>query len=134
MAILTGVVLDAGPLIAAQRDERRFWAWWRWLTSLRVVATVPAPVIAQTWRGAGTARLGQVLGACQIVPMDGESARRTGELCAAAGTSDVVDALVVHIAATRGYDVLTGDPRDLRALAAHAPGVGRVLTLDDMGR
>jgi hypothetical protein len=44
-----------------------------------------------------------------------------------------VDAFVVRGAADRGEDVLTGDPEDLRILAAHARGIGRIRTLDDLG-
>ncbi len=65
--------------------------------------------------------------------MDPASSRRIGELCAAAKTADVVDAFVVRGAADRQEDVLTGDPDDLGVLAAHAPGIGRIRTLDDLG-
>lgn len=130
---MAGVTLDTGALIAASRDDRRFWVWWKWLTSKGLVASVPSPVVAQAWRSARDARLAVVLGACREVPMDGSGSRRTGELCGRAGTADVVDAFVVRGAADRGEDVLTSDPVDLRTLAAHAPGVGRIRTLDDLG-
>lgn len=130
---MAGVTLDTGALIAASRDDRRFWVWWKWLTLKGLVASVPSPVVAQAWRGPRDARLAMVLGGCREVPLDGTASRRTGELCARAGTADVVDAFVVRGAADRKEDVLTSDPGDLRALAAHAPGVGRIRTLDDLG-
>lgn len=130
---MAGVTLDSGALIAAGRNDRRFWAWWKWQTSRGVVATVPSPAVAQAWRGSRDARIAMVLGGCREVAMDATASRRTGELCAAAKTADVVDAFVVRGAADRRDDVLTSDPGDLRILAVHAPGVGRIRTLDDLG-
>lgn len=130
---MAGVTLDTGALIAASRDDRRFWVWWKWLTSKGLVASVPSPVVAQAWRSGRDARLAVVLGGCREVPLDAHESRRTGELCGRARTSDVVDAFVVGGAANRKDDVLTSDPDDLRVLAAHAPGVGRIRTLDDLG-
>lgn len=130
---MAGVTLDAGALIAAGRNDRRFWVWWKWLTSKGLIASVPSPVVAQAWRGPRDARLAIVLGGCREVPLDANGSRRTGELCARAATADVVDAFVVRGAADRKEDVLTSDPDDLRVLAAHAPGIGRIRTLDDLG-
>lgn len=130
---MAGVTLDAGALIAAERNDRRFWVWWKWTTSRGVVANVPSPVVAQAWRSARDVRMAIVLGGCREVAMDSAASRRTGELCAAAKTADVVDAFVVWGAAERRDDVLTSDPADLHALAAHAPGVGKIRTLDDLG-
>lgn len=131
---MAGVTLDAGALIAASRDDRRFWVWWKWLTSRGVVASVPSPVVAQAWRSGRDARLAVVLGGCREVPLNADASRRTGELCGRARTADVVDAFVVRGAADREEDVLTTDPDDLCALAPHAPGIGRIRTLDDLGR
>ena len=130
---MAGVTLDTGALIAAERNDRRFWVWWKWQTSRGVVATVPSPVVAQAWRSARDVRIAIVLGGCREVAMDPTSSRRTGELCAAAKSADVVDAFVVRGAADRREDVLTSDAGDLNVLAAHAPGVGRIRTLDDLG-
>jgi hypothetical protein len=127
-----GVTLDTGALIAADRNDRRFWVWWKWLTTQGVVATLPAPVIAQAWRGPTQARMAMVISACRVVPWTSEEAKRTGELCALAGASDVVDAYVVRGAADRREDILTSDPHDLERLAACAPGVGRVRTLGEL--
>jgi predicted nucleic acid-binding protein len=122
-----GLTLDPGALIAAERGDRRFWALWAAL--LDVDKTVPAVALAQAWRGPRSARLAQLLAACEVEPLDRLLAQRTGELCARAGTADIVDAAIVAGAAARGDDVLTGDARDLNLLAAHAPGLGRVLSL-----
>lgn len=127
------MTLDTGALIAAERNDRRFWVWWKWQTSRGVVATVPSPVVAQAWRSPRDVRIAIVLGGCREVSMDASASRRTGELCAAAKMADVVDAFVVRGAADRRDDVLTSDPGDLTVLAAHAPGVGRIRTLDELG-
>lgn len=130
---MAGVTLDTGALIAASRNDRRFWVWWKWLTSSGVVATVPSPVVAQAWRSGRNVRLAMVLGGCRELPLDSTASRRTGELCARAGTSDVVDAFVVRGAADRRDDVLTSDPGDLLSLAGFAPGIGKIRTIDDLG-
>ena len=46
-----GVTYDAGALIAADHGERRMWARHRALLARRLVPTVPAPAVAQSWRG-----------------------------------------------------------------------------------
>ena len=46
-----GVTYDTGALIAADRGERRMWARHRALLVRREVPVVPAPVVAQSWRG-----------------------------------------------------------------------------------
>lgn len=119
---MAGVTLDTGALIAASREDRPFWVWWKWLTSKGLVASVPSPVVAQAWRGPRDVRLASVLGGCREVTLDASGSRRTRELCARAATADVVDAFVVRGAADRNEDVLTTDPDDLHVLAAHAPG------------
>ena len=126
------MTLDTGALIAATRNERGFWAWWKSLVEDEVVAAIPAPALAQAWRSGRDARLGQLAAHCCVLPMDEEAARRTGELCREARSSDVVDAFVVYCAALRGDDVLTSDPGDLRALADHAPSIGRIRALDEL--
>lgn len=130
---MAGVTLDAGALVAAQRNDRRFWAFWKWLTLRGVVANVPSPVVAQAWRGGRDARMAMVLSGCHELAMDPGSSRRTGELCGAAGAADVVDAFVVLGAADRRDEILTSDADDLRALAPHAPGLGRIRTLEELG-
>jgi hypothetical protein len=129
---MAGVTLDAGALIAASRDDRRFWVWWKWWTLRGRVASVPSPVVAQVWRGGRDARLARVLAGCREVPLDPTMSRRTGELCGRAGTSDVVDAFVILSAADRQDDVLTSDPDDLGRLAGHVRGLGRIRTLDGL--
>ena len=111
MATLT---LDTGALIAADRGDRRFWTMWR--AVLDVDKRIPAPVLAQAWRGSENARTSSVIASCFVVPMDEEIARRVGELCGRTRTSDVVDATVAVVASRFGDDVVTGDPTDIERL------------------
>lgn len=129
---MAGVTLDTGALIAAERNDLRFWIWWKWLCSQRIVADVPAPVLAQAWRGARSTRIAAVVAGCRILPMDADGARRSGHLCAMAGSSDVVDAFVVVCAAAQQTDILTSDPQDLHSLKVYTSGVGRIRSLDDL--
>jgi hypothetical protein len=126
---LAGVTLDTGALIAADRGDRAFWIWWKLMTRRGIVVAIPAPVVAQAWRGPRQARMAQVITGCQPVSLDLALARSAGELCARAHTSDIVDASVIVVAASRRDDVLTGDPADLERLATRVRGIGRVKDL-----
>jgi hypothetical protein len=79
---------------------------------------VPTVVTAQARRdGRRQARLARALRDCRPEALDDELARRAGELCGPSDTSDVVDAIVIQSAASRGDDIYTGDARDLEHLA-----------------
>ena len=80
-------------------------------------------MLAQAWRGPGQARLAQLVNACFVEALDEALAKAAGELCSKAKLADVVDAALVASAARRGDAILTEDPRDLRRLASHTPGV-----------
>jgi len=115
---VAGLTLDTGALIAADRNDRSFWAFWKEALARGVVPVIPAPALVKAWRTSRQARLHQVVKACWVEPLEETLARSTGELCGRARTSDVVDAAVVAGAARRGDAVLTSDPRGLRRLAA----------------
>ncbi len=111
---------DTGMLIALDRNEREAWTALRRLVDRGEVPTVPTVVTAQAWRdGRRQARLAQALGNCRPDSLGDEAARRAGELCGRAGTSDIVDAVVVETARRRGDDIYTGDTGDLEHLAEH---------------
>ena len=115
---MTTLVLDAGALIALDRNDRSVWAMLRNAAVDSAEVSVPAGVIAQAWRdGSRQALLSRALSHCDEVPLDGSFARAAGLLCGQAGTADIVDASVALIAAarTRGGPValVTSDPTDL---------------------
>lgn len=111
-------VLDAGALIALDRGDRDTWGLIADAHRRGFRPAVPAPIIAQAWRGgARQARLARALNRTEQVPIDGELAFRAGALLARAGTDDVLDALVALLAADRpGWEVLTSDPDDINHL------------------
>jgi hypothetical protein len=79
---------------------------------------IPAVVVGQAWRDARhQVRLGKFLVGCHVDPLGLETAKATGILCGRAGTSDVIDATVVVMAAATGAVIWTSDPEDIRALA-----------------
>jgi hypothetical protein len=116
---MTGLTLDAGALIALERNDRRVIAALRVAVEAELKITVPAGVVAQVWRdGARQARLARFLGSSAVVveALDDARARAAGQLCGVAGTRDVIDAAVVLGAKARGDRVFTSDVDDLRAL------------------
>lgn len=117
------MTLDTGALIAAERNDRGFWAFWAETVARGIVPVIPAAALAQAWRGSRQARLAQLVNACFIDPLDEELAKTAGELCGKTKTADIVDATVVASAASRGDAILTSDPRDLRQLSSQTQGV-----------
>lgn len=115
------LVLDAGGLIAVERGDRLVVAL---IEQERAGGRRPfthGGVVGQVWRGGSgrQAHLARFLRGFAIRPLDGELGRRVGELLAAAGTNDVVDAAVVLLAAD-GDVILTSDIGDLAVLASAA--------------
>jgi hypothetical protein len=116
---MTGVTYDSGALIAAERSERQIWARHRALLLRRIVPTIPAPVVAQCWRGTPRqAQLARLLAGCEIESLDGTRARATGTLAGRARSADIVDATVVEGALRRGDLIISSDEDDLAAIAA----------------
>jgi hypothetical protein len=118
-----GVTYDTGALIAADRGERRMWARHRALLLRREVPTVPAPVVAQSWRGSNRqVLLARILSGCDVEALDDGRARSVGVLAARAATSDIVDACVVEGALRRSDLVVSSDEGDLQSIAAATGG------------
>ena len=116
-----GVTYDTGALVAADRGERQMWARHRALLVRREVPTVPAPVVAQAWRGESRqALLARLLVGCSVETLDDERARSVGTLAARAATTDIVDACVAEGAMRRHDLVVSSDISDLKAIAAAA--------------
>lgn len=112
------LVLDAGALVALERNERRMWVR---LKAAQLDGDVPlthAGVLGQVWRGGPRqARLSQALGGIDVRALDEPLGRAAGLLLGAAGLADVVDAGVVLLAAD-GDEIVTVDREDLEQLAA----------------
>lgn len=116
---MSGVTLDAGALIAFERNDRRVIAIIATALRRRETVAVPAGVVAQVWRdGRKQARLARLLASpiVQVEPLDDHAARVAGQICGIARTSDVIDASVVACARARRHAVVTSDAEDLRRL------------------
>ena len=108
---------DAGALIAIDKDDRRMWARYQVALDDGRDLRVPAVVVGQAWRNARRqVRLGQFLAACHVDQVGLETSKAAGILCGRTGTSDVVDATVVVMAAATGAVIWTSDPEDIKAL------------------
>ena len=108
---------DAGALIAIDKNDRRMWARYQVAVDDGRDVRVPAVVVGQAWRNARRqVRLGQFLAACHVDQVGLETSKAAGILCGRTGTSDVVDATVVVMAAATGAVIWTSDPEDIKAL------------------
>jgi hypothetical protein len=121
------LVLDAGALIAVERNDR---AMWRRLKSMLLRNEVPlthAGIIGQAWRGRGPrgALLAVALASVDVRSLDEDLGKRSGELLARAKKNDVIDAALVLLSAD-GDVIATSDPDDLAPLARTA---GRLVDL-----
>ncbi|HEY5882291.1 MAG TPA: hypothetical protein VIU11_25500 [Nakamurella sp.] len=116
------IVYDAGALIAAERGNRPMLALHTRMLQRRLRPVVPAPVLAQIWRGGPQANVSRVLSGCRIEEGFTESeSRRIGVWLARSGTNDVLDAHVVAIAARApGSVIYTDDVDDLNRIAGVA--------------
>ena len=111
------IVYDTGALLAAERRNPDFLALHDELTAARIRPIVPVVVLAQAWRGGPQHQISRVLKACDIVLDDERTGRAAGVACAAAGTTDVVDAIVVATAVRHQAPIVTSDPGDLSHIA-----------------
>lgn len=120
---MSSLVLDAGALIALDRNDREVWAMLRVAIDDALLIQVPAGAIAQAWRdGRRQVLLTRALQHCDEVALDGAIARAAGLLCGRSKTTDIVDASVAIAAAglaRRGaVSVLTSDSGDIDHLVA----------------
>jgi hypothetical protein len=118
---VSSLVLDAGALIALDRNDRDVWALLRVASDNARLIQVPTGAIAQAWRdGSRQVLLRRALRHCDEVPLDGASARAVGLLCGRSRTSDIVDASVAiataGLARTGAVAVLTSDEGDISHL------------------
>lgn len=116
---MPGVTLDAGGLIALDRDDRRVVVLLARAAQLGARVTVPATALAQAVRRPERqVRLARLVRqpTTDVVALDRVAATSVGRLLAASGTADIADAHVVICARRRDQHVVTSDPDDLRLL------------------
>lgn len=126
---MAGVTYDTGALIAAERNDRRMWALHAGLLAEEVVPVVPAPVLAEAWRGGPRqASLARLLAMCDVEEMSVQQAQDVGVLAGKAEHDDIVDVTVVEGAARRGDAVVTANRSHIEKIAA---ATGRKILIED---
>ena len=113
-------ILDAGALIALDRNDRSAWVRLKGLHLAGERPVTHGGVVGQVWRGGPRqARLATALAGMDVRSLDERLGRLAGELLASTRMSDVVDAALV-VLAVDGDEIVTLDSDDLGRLAASA--------------
>ena len=114
------LTLDAGALVAYERNDRSVRERIRVALREGGSVIVPAGVLAQVWRDRRRqVRLTMLLRHVHVQDLDERLAKASGELCGRTSTSDVIDASVVVCARRQsGGTLLTSDPADIHHLDA----------------
>jgi hypothetical protein len=127
---MAGITYDTGALVAGERNDRRMWALHAALLAEEVVPVVPAPVLAEAWRGgARQASLSRLLAMCEVEAMSEDQARRVGVLAGTSAHDDVVDVVVVEGAIRRQQAVVTSNEGHIRSIADAARARLRVVAI-----
>ena len=116
---MPGVTLDAGGLIALDRNDRRVLVLLARAGEAGTRITIPATALAQAIRRPERqVRLARLIRqpTTDVVELDRVDATSVGRLLAASGTTDIADAHVVICARRAGQQVVTSDPGDIRLL------------------
>lgn len=114
-------MLDAGAMVAVDRDDRAMIARLRVAHEHGVQLRSNAMVVAQVWRDSQGRQenLARLLRAVDVRAVDDDDGRRAGVLLGLTGTTNPIDATVVLLA-DPGDRIVTSDPDDLTPLAAAA--------------
>lgn len=123
--MIRGLTFDTGALIALERRRQRMARIYTTAVADGLIATVPAVVLSEWWRGRSDVR-DAILRGVRVEPIDDELAKIAGEALSVVAGSTAIDALVMASAARRGDVVYTSDFGDLDRLRVHFPAV-RVL-------
>ncbi len=112
------LILDAGALLALERNDQAMWRRFKAAQLAGVVAVAHGGVIGQAWRGQGPrqALLAKALAGVEVRPIDDSLGRAAGQLLAVTGSADVIDAALVALT-EEGDHVLTSDVDDIEPLA-----------------
>jgi hypothetical protein len=116
---MSGITLDAGGLVAVDRNGRRVVVLLARAAETQARVTVPARALAQAVRHPERhVRLARFVRqpTADVVPLARVDATNVGRLLAATGTADVVDAHVIVCARRAHQRVVTSDPDDIRLL------------------
>ena len=116
---MPGVTLDAGGLIALDRNDRRVIVLLARARETGARVTIPGTALAQAIRRPERQiRLARLVRqpTTDVVALDRVDATSVGRLLATTGTADIADAHVVICARRASQDVVTSDPDDLRLL------------------
>lgn len=82
---------------------------------------MPAPVLAEAWRGGSRqASLSRLLAMCEVEDVSAQQARHVGVLAGMAAHDDIVDVTVVEGAVRRGDAVVTSNDTHIRLIAGAA--------------
>ena len=112
-----GVTYDTGALIAADRNDRAMWALHAGFLAEEITPTVPAPVVAEAWRGGSRqANLARLLALCVIEVMEEDQAKAVGVLAGKAAHDDIVDVTVAEGAIRRRDAIITSNPTHMRRI------------------
>ena len=117
---MNGITLDAGGLIALDRNDRRVVVLLARAMVRGLRVTIPATALAQSIRNpARQARLARLIrqAGTDVIALDAADATAVGLLLATSGTSDIVDAHVVVCARRAKQTVVTSDPDELGRIA-----------------
>jgi predicted nucleic acid-binding protein len=126
------LILDSGGVIALSRGNEGARAALERARRQGYVVVIPTPVLAEVHRGGRDhARIDRIIKAVEAtIPTSETIARRAGELQAAAGTSDAVDAIVAAEAlGSVPAVILTSDAKDMRRLLDTQPDAARVVVV-----
>ena len=127
---MNGVTYDTGALVAADHNDRRMWALHAGFLAEEIAPSVPAPVLAEAWRGGSRqASLSRFLRLCAIEPMGDRQAKAVGALAGRADHDDIVDVCVVE-GAIRRRDVIVTSNHTHIVKIAHA--VRAKLTIEEV--
>ena len=115
---MNGVTYDTGALVAADRNDRGMWALHAGFLAEEVSPTVPAPVLAEAWRGGSRqANLARFLALCSLEPLSERHAKAVGVLAGKADHDDIVDVTVVEGAIRRRDAIVTSNRAHIRKIA-----------------
>jgi hypothetical protein len=118
---VSALILDAGALVAVDRDDRAMIARLRVADQRGLELRSNSMVVAQVWRDrhGRQVNLARLLRAVDVRAVDHQAGRAAGVLLGMTSTADPVDATVALLASP-GDRIVTSDPGDLTRLVAAA--------------